>query len=69
MLQQLQASQLNLAAPVIDLGIDSLVAIEIRSWFSAETGQDVAVLKILGGATVKQCKWQHKGSPFESNRD
>lgn len=54
--EQLQASQVSLVVPVIDLGIDSLVAIEIRSWFSTETGHDVAVLKILGGATIQQRK-------------
>ncbi|GME45600.1 hypothetical protein DL768_008056 [Neofusicoccum parvum] len=35
-----------------DLGIDSLVAVTIRSWFSKELGVDMPVMKILGGATV-----------------
>lgn len=35
-----------------------MVAVEIRTWFSTETGQDVPVLKILGGATIQQCKLQ-----------
>ncbi|KAI9040688.1 PKS-NRPS hybrid synthetase psoA [Aspergillus affinis] len=41
-------------APIIDLGIDSLVAVEIRNWVFAEIGHDVPVLKILGGSSVKQ---------------
>ncbi|KAL8727347.1 MAG: hypothetical protein Q9166_006115 [cf. Caloplaca sp. 2 TL-2023] len=40
--------------PVIDLGIDSLVAVEIRNWIFSEAGHDVPVLKILGGSSVKQ---------------
>jgi hybrid polyketide synthase/nonribosomal peptide synthetase ACE1 len=35
------------------LGIDSFVAVEIRSWFLKELGVDIPVLKILGGATVE----------------
>ncbi|KAJ1326017.1 hybrid polyketide synthase [Microdochium nivale] len=51
---KLSESQMGVNVPIIDFGIDSLVAVEIRSWFSLETGQDVPVLKILGGATVQQ---------------
>ncbi|RYP14471.1 hypothetical protein DL765_006361 [Monosporascus sp. GIB2] len=40
--------------PIIDLGIDSLVAAQIRNWIWAETGYDIPVLKILGGSSVKQ---------------
>jgi len=39
--------------PLIDLGVDSLVAVEIRTWFAQEVGVDVAVLKILGGPSVQ----------------
>ncbi|KAL8923718.1 MAG: hypothetical protein Q9208_004470 [Pyrenodesmia sp. 3 TL-2023] len=35
-----------------DLGIDSLVAVEIRAWFLKELEVDMPVLKILGGSTV-----------------
>ncbi|KAL8701231.1 MAG: hypothetical protein Q9224_000596 [Gallowayella concinna] len=35
-----------------DLGIDSLVAVEIRSWFLKELEIDMPVLKILGGSTL-----------------
>ncbi|KAI9848698.1 MAG: putative Hybrid PKS-NRPS biosynthetic cluster [Sclerophora amabilis] len=35
-----------------NLGIDSLVAVDIRSWFIKELQVDIPVLKILSGATV-----------------
>ena len=38
--------------PLIDLGMDSLVAVEIRSWFLQELAVDMPVLKILGGVSV-----------------
>ncbi|KZL83290.1 polyketide synthase [Colletotrichum incanum] len=49
---------------LVQLGVDSLSAVEIRSWFVKEVGCDVPVLKILNGASVnslcagvmKQCK-------------
>ncbi|KAL2864256.1 uncharacterized protein BJX67DRAFT_383918 [Aspergillus lucknowensis] len=37
-----------------DLGIDSLVAVEIRTWFLKELSVDVPVLKILGGSTIAE---------------
>jgi malonyl CoA-acyl carrier protein transacylase/SAM-dependent methyltransferase/NAD(P)-dependent dehydrogenase (short-subunit alcohol dehydrogenase family) len=40
--------------PLIDLGVDSLVAVEVRTWFAQELGADVAVLKILGGPSVHE---------------
>lgn len=39
----------NVQAPIIDMGIDSLVAVEIRTWFLKELAVEVPVLKILGG--------------------
>ncbi|KAI0184184.1 putative hybrid NRPS/PKS enzyme [Xylaria flabelliformis] len=53
-LLKLPLDGINYQTPVIDLGIDSLVAVEIRSWWATEIGQDILVLKILGGATVRQ---------------
>ena len=37
-----------------DLGIDSLVAVDIRSWFIKELSVEMPVLKILGGFTVRE---------------
>ena len=39
---------------VIDLGIDSLVAVELRTWMLKDLGADMPVVKILGGDTVLQ---------------
>ncbi|OAQ62682.1 hybrid NRPS/PKS enzyme [Pochonia chlamydosporia 170] len=47
-------SSLKANVPLIDLGIDSLVAVEIRNWIFSEAGHDVPVLKILGGSSIKQ---------------
>jgi hybrid polyketide synthase/nonribosomal peptide synthetase ACE1 len=37
-----------------ELGIDSLVAVEIRSWFLSELDLDMPVLKILSGASIEK---------------
>ncbi|WQF90240.1 Putative phosphopantetheine binding ACP domain, ACP-like superfamily [Colletotrichum destructivum] len=42
----------GLERPIIDLGIDSLVAIEIRTWFPKQLDREVSIVKILGGETV-----------------
>ncbi|RDL32698.1 Polyketide synthase-nonribosomal peptide synthetase [Venustampulla echinocandica] len=44
----------NAQRAIIDLGIDSLVAVEIRTWFLKELGVEVPVVKILGGDSVQQ---------------
>ena len=36
----------------MELGVDSLVAVEVRTWFLKELQTDMPVLKILGGASV-----------------
>lgn len=36
----------------MELGIDSLVAVDLRSWFTNELELDIPVIKLLGGATV-----------------
>lgn len=53
-IMQLPSSSANLNVPLIDLGCDSLLAIEIRGWFMREVGIDVAVLKVLSGDTASQ---------------
>lgn len=37
-----------------ELGVDSLVAVDIRSWFLKEPGVDIPVLKILNSASVRE---------------
>ncbi|KAI9040422.1 polyketide synthase [Aspergillus affinis] len=51
-LLQLPAPIANPARPLIELGIDSLLAIEIRSWLHHELDFQVSVLKVLGGISL-----------------
>ncbi|EXJ69156.1 uncharacterized protein A1O5_08091 [Cladophialophora psammophila CBS 110553] len=44
--------ELNLTAPLIDQGVDSLSAVTVASWFTKNLNLDVPLLKILGGASV-----------------
>lgn len=45
---------IDMEIPLIQLGVDSLVAVEIRNWFLREIEVDMPVLKILGGATITE---------------
>lgn len=36
------------------MGIDSLIAVEMRAWFVKEVEVDVPVMKILGGASMAE---------------
>ncbi|OQE37918.1 hypothetical protein PENCOP_c009G08357 [Penicillium coprophilum] len=49
---QLPPDNVNKSISLLEMGADSLVAVEIRSWFLTEIGQDVPVLKLLGGGSV-----------------
>ncbi|RHZ63238.1 uncharacterized protein CDV56_108187 [Aspergillus thermomutatus] len=42
----------NMDSPIIDLGVDSLVAVEVRSWFLKNVEKDMPVLKVLGGGSI-----------------
>ncbi|RAL58915.1 hypothetical protein DID88_009206 [Monilinia fructigena] len=54
---QADSGSIDENAPLTQLGIDSLIAVEIRSWFLKEVGVSLPVLKILGGAAAKDlCK-------------
>ncbi|KAM6481637.1 hybrid PKS-NRPS [Trichoderma sp. SZMC 28011] len=53
-MMQLSPNSINLNVPLIDLGVDSLLAVEIRSWFLKKLGMDVPVLKVLSGDTTAQ---------------
>ncbi|KAK1149552.1 Type I Iterative Polyketide synthase (PKS) [Aspergillus melleus] len=59
-LLQLSAPIVNSAKPLIELGIDSLLAIEIRSWLHHELDFQVSVLKVLGGISLVNCKYVEK---------
>ncbi|KAK4447802.1 Nonribosomal peptide synthetase 14 [Podospora aff. communis PSN243] len=42
---------------IADIGVDSLIAVEIRGWFWKNVGQDVAVMKVLGASSIaKLCQ-------------
>ncbi|KAI8962427.1 hypothetical protein F5Y11DRAFT_365984 [Daldinia sp. FL1419] len=49
---QMDPDALHMDTALIELGVDSLVAVEIRSWFLKEINVDVPVLKVLGGASA-----------------
>ncbi|EKG11539.1 Beta-ketoacyl synthase [Macrophomina phaseolina MS6] len=50
---QADAERDILNVPLEDLGMDSLVAVDVRSWFLKEVTVDVPVLKIMNGGTAK----------------
>ncbi|KAF3799174.1 Polyketide synthase-nonribosomal peptide synthetase [Colletotrichum gloeosporioides] len=54
---QLSSSSLRADVPLMDLGIDSLVAVDLRAWFFKELEVTVPVLSILNGESVRDlCK-------------
>ncbi|KAI1138451.1 fatty acid synthase S-acetyltransferase [Hypoxylon sp. FL0543] len=44
---------LNIALPLIDLGLDSLVAIELRGWWKQVLKFDISVLEMLGMGSLE----------------
>jgi aspyridone synthetase (hybrid polyketide synthase/nonribosomal peptide synthetase) len=60
-MMQLPPDSVNVNIPLIDLGCDSLLAAEIRTWFLRELRMDIPVLKVLSGDTVAQiCEYATK---------
>lgn len=49
---QLAPAGLGKDIPLVELGVDSLVAVEVRTWFLKELQTDMPILKILGGSSV-----------------
>ncbi|EAW07624.1 putative equisetin synthetase [Aspergillus clavatus NRRL 1] len=47
-----QDEAVNEKASLVEQGIDSLMAVELRSWFLKELEVDIPVLKILGGSSI-----------------
>jgi aryl carrier-like protein len=37
---------------LLGIGVDSLVAVELRNWFVRSIGADVAVFEIMGNSTI-----------------
>lgn len=38
--------------PLINMGVDSLVSVELRAWCLKELAVDIPVIKILGGLSL-----------------
>jgi len=51
-LLRLPADSVGGDSSVAELGVDSLAAVEIRSWIWKAVGRDVAVMKILGARSI-----------------
>lgn len=47
--QGLSSGKVDQVVPLIELGVDSLVAVLLRDWAQNEIGVNLPVLKILGG--------------------
>ncbi|KAI9738829.1 MAG: putative Hybrid PKS-NRPS biosynthetic cluster [Cirrosporium novae-zelandiae] len=63
---RLPPDSVNEQMPLIEMGVDSLVAVEVRSWFLKELGIDMPVLKVLGGAAVADlCSYALEKLPHE----
>lgn len=45
---------IDTAKPLHSYGVDSLVAVELRTWFIREVGADVAVFDIMGGHSLRE---------------
>ena len=52
MILQLGDQPIDHEAPLVELGVDSLVAVEVRSWFFKALKVDIPVLKVVGGASL-----------------
>ena len=53
----------------VELGVDSLAAVEIRAWVWKALGQDVAVMKILGGSTIEKVCGEIAGGVLEGRKE
>lgn len=50
---QAAAENIECSQPLLALGVDSLMAMEIRSWFLSQIDVDMPVLKVLGGGSIQ----------------
>ncbi|KAJ5382444.1 Acyl transferase/acyl hydrolase/lysophospholipase [Penicillium concentricum] len=65
-LLQLGDQEIHHDAPLLELGIDSLVAVEVRTWFTKELKVDMPVLKVIGGASLAElCQGAFEKLPAE----
>lgn len=66
------SGKINGKTSLVALGIDSLVAVEVRSWFLKEMAVDMPILQILSGATLSEiCRdalAEFSGFKFENGK-
>lgn len=61
---QISGDALDRDAPLVELGMDSLVAVEVRSWWLKELKVDIPVLKLVGGSSLAEiCQLAAKKLP------
>ena len=48
----IKEGDVDMTQPIVKYGIDSLVALDIRTWFIRYVGTDIPVLELLGGMSV-----------------
>ncbi|KAJ5692060.1 hybrid PKS-NRPS biosynthetic cluster [Penicillium macrosclerotiorum] len=65
---QISDEAMDHGASLTELGIDSLVAVEVRSWFLKEVKVDFPVLKLLGGGSLSEICEQTLGKLPEEIR-
>ncbi|KAL4936458.1 hypothetical protein BDV06DRAFT_233408 [Aspergillus oleicola] len=51
---QVPSDAIDNSIPLVNLGVDSLMAVEVRTWFIKEVDVDISVLKVLGGACLRK---------------
>ena len=70
---QSSRDQIHPSQGLIALGVDSLMAVEVRSWFLSELEVDMSVLKLLGGASISDICSEaaelrpHTAAPLENS--
>ncbi|PIA98429.1 Polyketide synthase-nonribosomal peptide synthetase [Cercospora beticola] len=64
---QMPADAIDCAQPLMNLGVDSLIAVEIRSWFLKQLDVSLPVLKILGGSSVGDICYEAASKAFTAS--
>jgi KR domain/Phosphopantetheine attachment site len=56
---------LDLTAPLVTLGVDSLISVELRNWFKQRVGCEFTVLEIVGSENITQLGRQARAKLLE----
>ena len=65
----------DVAQPLVGLGVDSLVAIEIRIWWRQQLGLELSVLEIVNAGSIQSLGdvavtgLQRKSTPVQEKED